>query len=127
MSNTKPTVTITFRRLEADDDSPDVSYLKDTADNYKGCTAEEIDKYVAQDMERYKAWCNDEWHMIGIRARATIIIRYAQYATSYELDSPGLWGIESDSGAEYLESVFQDECDILRADIEALKLWSNDK
>lgn len=118
MSNTKTTVTITFARHEADDDSPDISYLE------QDCFAGDGE---TDGPARIAAFKRGDWHMIGIRAKATIIIRRENYATHYELESPGLWGVESDSGEEYLKSVFDDECDILRADIEALKLWSNDK
>jgi hypothetical protein len=53
--------------------------------------------YFDQDEARLKAWRNDEWHFIGIRAKATIKIPYGAnpecWITS-EIFSPGLWGIE---------------------------------
>jgi hypothetical protein len=117
LSNTETvSVTVTFARLEADDDSPDVSYLEQDCFNLASEGKEN------EGFDRIAAFKRGEWSMIGIRAKATIIIRRANYATHYELESPGLWGIESDSGEDYLKSVFDDECAILRADIEALKL-----
>ena len=89
----KPVITITFKRKEAYDcdSTPD---LEDTASNYKGCAPEEIARYVAQDLERLKAYRNGEWHFVGIRAIAIVRIDRGNYRTSYTLESPGLWGIE---------------------------------
>jgi hypothetical protein len=47
---------------------------------------------------RLKAWRNDEWHFVGIRAKATLKIPYGSNPDcriTTELSSPGLWGIES--------------------------------
>jgi hypothetical protein len=121
MSNTNPetTVTITFARVETYDSDPDVSYLE------QDCFNNPKDGEENAGHKRIAAFKRGDWHMIGIRAKATIIIRRKFGATHYELESPCVWGIESDSGEEYLKSVFEEECDVLRADIEALKLWSN--
>ena len=40
-----------------------------------------------------------------------------------ELFSPGLWGIESDSGDWYFEQVYQEERDILLATLGSLKTY----
>ena len=80
--------------------------------------------YREQDDARLKAWRNEEWHFVGIRAKATIKIPNGSnpdcWITS-ELLSPGLWGIESDSGDCYFEEVYQDERDILLAMLTSLK------
>ena len=68
--------------------------------------------YRAQDEARLKAWRNDEWHFLGIRARAVVKIPHGANPGSWitsELLSPGLWGIESDSGGEYFQQVYQEE------------------
>jgi hypothetical protein len=82
--------------------------------------------YRAQDEARLKAWRNDEWHFVGIRAKATIKIPYGTnpecWITS-ELLSPGLWGIESDSGDEYFEQVYQEELEILISMLASLKTY----
>lgn len=114
-------VTVTFKREEADDCDADLSYLTDTRDNYRGLPADEIAKYVDQDLERLAAYRRGDWYMVGIRAVATIWIERPGYRTNYTIKSPGLWGIESDSGEVYLKSIFDDECATLRADIEAMK------
>jgi len=80
--------------------------------------------YRRQDEARLKAWRNDEWHFVGIRARATIKIPHGSNPECWittELVSPGLWGIESDSGAEYFEQVYQDERQILLGMLDSLK------
>lgn len=113
-------VTVTFAREECDDDSPDLSYLEQDYNDVEDA-AERV-KYREQDRARLDAYRRDEWRMIGIRAKATIWIDRPGYRTNYTLESPGLWGIESDSGEAYFAEVFADECATLRADIEALKL-----
>jgi hypothetical protein len=115
-------VTVTFKREEVEDYNAGVSYLEHTASNYAGCTPDEIAKYVAQDRDRLAAYHRGDWHMIGIRAVATIWISRPGYSTCYTLESPGVWGIESDSGEDYLNEVYQEECAQLRDDIEAFKL-----
>ena len=80
--------------------------------------------YRQQDEARLKAWRNDEWHFIGIRARAAIKFPFGInpdcWITS-ELLSPGLWGIESDSGDDYFQQVYQEEREILIAMLASLK------
>jgi hypothetical protein len=80
--------------------------------------------YREQDEARLQAWRNDEWYFVGIRARATIKIPYGGNPECWitaELLSPGLWGIESDSGEEYFEQVYRDERDILLGMLDNLK------
>ena len=43
------------------------------------------------DFARLRAWCNDEWHWIGVVVTAE--------REELELGRASLWGIESDSGA----------------------------
>jgi hypothetical protein len=64
----------------------------------------------AEDAERIAAWRDGQFTMIGIRAKATLLVPLGQVCfATYELTSCGLWGIESDSGEEYLASVFEEE------------------
>jgi hypothetical protein len=63
---------------------------------------------------------------IGIRAKATIknpLRQQPQCWITSELFSPGLWGIESDSGDWYFDQVYQDERDILLSMLAGLKTW----
>ena len=82
--------------------------------------------YRQQDEARLAAWRKDEWHFLGIRARATIKIPHGTNPECWitaELLSPGLWGIESDSGDDYFRQVYQEERDILTAMLASLKTY----
>jgi hypothetical protein len=82
--------------------------------------------YRRQDEARLAAWRNGEWQFVGIRAKATIKIPYGinpQCWITAELLSPGLWSIESDSGAEYLQEVYREERDILIDMLASLKTY----
>lgn len=64
--------------------------------------------------ERLAAYKAGAFGFVGVRAIATIEIRRADKNTIVEeIQSPGVWGIESDSGDEYFESVYADEREIL--------------
>lgn len=67
--------------------------------------------------ERYEALVAGDWHFIGIRAVASITLVRNGVSITHELASAGLWGIESDSGEEYLEEVYRDEVCNLQADM----------
>ncbi len=108
-------VTVTFKREEIDDDSPDVSYLEQDCFN---AATEGEENYGFKRIEAFK---RGDWYMLGIRAVAIITIARPGHSTTYKLKSPGLWGIESDSDEAYRRSVFKEECNTLQADIEALK------
>lgn len=111
-------VTVTFTREEADDTQPDTSHLQQ---DYSEVTDPiERQKYLDSDKERLKGLQQLDWYFIGIRAVATIWIQRDGYRTKYTMKSPGIWGVESDSGEEYLEEVYEDECATLRRDIEAI-------
>lgn len=82
--------------------------------------------YRAEDEARLTAWRRDEWHFVGIRARAIIKIPYGtnpQCWITSELLSPGLWGIESDSGDEYFQQVYQEECQIIMTMLTSMKTY----
>lgn len=113
-------VTVTFSMETTDDDSPDLSYLEQSYDSDVP-NLEERDMYRKRDAERLAAYRRGDWHMIGIRAKATIWIQRSGYQTNYTIESPGLWGVESDSEKSYLDSVFKEECSILQADIMAMQ------
>lgn len=77
-----------------------------------------------QDEARLRAWRNDEWHFVGVRARATIKIPYGSNTECWitaELFSPGLCGIESNSGEDYFDQVYRDEREILLGMLASLK------
>lgn len=70
--------------------------------------------------ERQRSFDAGNWSYVGIMAQAEIVITRGQIRTHHRIESAGLWGIESDSGKDYLDEVFKEECDQLRQDIEAI-------
>jgi glyoxylase-like metal-dependent hydrolase (beta-lactamase superfamily II) len=94
------------------DNDPDLSWLGEFRDGrskfypaFDGKSADEI----AQDRERLETY-GHTWHCIGIRAVAEVV---SSTGTIHKLSSGGLWGIESDSGADYLEEVAKEELSAL--------------
>ncbi len=79
------------------DPAPDTSYLDQNG--FEG---------------RRAAYHRGEFAFVCVRARAEIPVPFGSDSISCELQSPGLWGIESDSDHTYLESVFEEECSILQ-------------
>jgi len=56
-------------------------------------------EYGQQDYERVLAHNRGEWQMIGVYAEAYLVVN----GTTQYIRTPGLWGIESDSGPDYIE------------------------
>jgi len=109
----KPTIRSANIVHEDDADQyPDT--LEECRSNYRGCSEGEITEYLRQDAERIDAFNRAGWYYIGVYVEcetlaAGIIQRFR---------TPGLWGIESDSDAPYLNGVAQDEFAILRDQLE---------
>ncbi len=83
-----------IRVKELEDDYPDLSWLETEYE---------------EDRQRLKDY-GYTWYCIGIRAEAIIYIPVGQGCFSIQaIKSSGLWGIESDSGKEYLEEVGQEQ------------------
>lgn len=103
-------------------------YFNGPIENYKGESPEDIRKYVRQDYERMESLNRGDWWYIGIRAEAKIAIEGAEPSRRYHFEgwdtqtivSGGLWGIESDSGESYLQSIAKEELANLREQLKAL-------
>jgi hypothetical protein len=85
-----------FDRQIIPDDCPDTSYLEQ--------------EEFGDRLEQFRQGAFD---YIGIRAAVELPIPYGKDRIITRIESPGLWGIESDSGEDYLDSVFQEESAIL--------------
>jgi hypothetical protein len=85
----------------------DISWLQQYDINSKDS---EERKYALQDKKRLEAYYNDEWYFIGIQAVAEIRIN----GISQTISSGGLYGIESDSGNEYFDEVFEEQKEELK-------------
>jgi hypothetical protein len=114
--------------LEASDDgyempraSREYRYFVPYAGGEKQGT-ENYQKYGKQDFERMESLERGNWYFIGIRAIAEIRLPQGDHAICQRIDSPGLWGIESDSDDGYIESVAREELAQLRDMLEQLNV-----
>lgn len=82
-----------IRVIVEHDPDPDISYLEQ----------EDFE-------ERLAAYKNEEFSFLGVHAEADVVIG----GVVQTLTSGGLWGIESDSGDEYIEEVAVQEYEELR-------------
>ncbi len=78
-----------------------------------------MDEKDPDNAKRIQAWRDGDWHFIGVQAEATVHVIRNGVGREYTLTSPGLWGIESDSGVEYLRDVFEEEKSELVNDLKA--------
>lgn len=92
------------------DDDPDLSYLT----QFEHSTDPEEQKYYIEDKKRLADYGNN-WYMVGVQAEARILVPSGMggYITQ-KIQSGGLWGIESDSGAEYIKGIRQEQIDELK-------------
>ena len=93
-----------IERIEEPDPHPDLSWLEPDANPAN----------AEANAERLASYRAGEWHCIGIRARAAFLIDLGRAALIQTVDSPGLWGIESDSDPDHLDRVFAEEAQTLR-------------
>ena len=93
-----------IQRIEEPDPYPDLSWLDPDANPAN----------AKANAERLAAYRAGEWYCVGIKARATFLIDLGHGGLIQTVDSPGLWGIESDSDPEYLDEVFSEQAQMLR-------------
>lgn len=74
--------------------------------------------YALDDWRRMEDINNGEIGFIGIKAEAHV--QFIEHGTVQEIQSSGLWGIESDSGQEYFDSVAAQQLAELRCELEAV-------
>lgn len=72
---------------------------------------EEQQRIAEERMRRYNA---DQWCYVGVRAKASIMIVKNGVGFMTEIESAGLWGIESDSELSYFDEVFEEEKETLK-------------
>lgn len=72
--------------------------------------SEDYCKYGLQDYQRVRDLDRGEWCYLGVYATAQIVVG----DTVQTIKSPGLWGVESDSGEDYLKLVADEELAALR-------------
>lgn len=86
----------TVRVEVIDDTDPDASWLEQ--DGYE---------------DRLASYQAGDFGFVGVRLAAELLIPSGDGWISEWISTPGLWGIEDDSGSEYLASVACDEYHIL--------------
>jgi len=92
-------------------------YFNPNWQNYIGDTEENIRKYCRQDYKRMESFNRGDWYYLGIRADARVTVLHGRIQA---ITSGFLWGIESDSDREYLESVEKEELADLKLQLKAL-------
>ncbi len=77
---------------------------------------------------RLNALRNGDWWFVGVRVVVDVAMVNLRGGTenTFTLDSAGLWGIESDSGAEYFAQVAADEWGELAPQLLALGFTDED-
>ena len=95
-------------------------FFNGCAENYKGLPEEEIRKYILQDYARMESLHRGNWFYMGLRAEAEVFVPCGQSSISQGITSGGLYGIESDSGKDYIAEVEQEELAELRKQLSAL-------
>ena len=103
-------------------DSREYRYFNGPIENYEGESPEDIRKHIRQDYDRMESLNNGQWCYIGIRADAEVLVPMGEkpHGVIQTITSGGLWGIESDSDASYLESIGREELADLRGQLKAL-------
>jgi hypothetical protein len=94
--------------------NPSFNYVDKNGHALPENTAEEVRKYVRQDYDRMESLDRGDWCFIGIRAQAQV---QTGSAIVQDITSGGLWGIESDSGREYIEEVIRKELANLKTEL----------
>ena len=97
--------------VEEADDEPDASYL-------------EQDEFA----DRFTEYRRGDFYFMGIYAVAEIRFKTEQggWTQGAKVRTPGLWGVESDSGAEYLAELGDEQKDELREMLEALNVSADE-
>lgn len=70
---------------------------------------------------RLAAYRAGEWSFVGIRAIALCQVVKNGVGTFINLESPGLWGVESDAGEPYFNEIYRDEVNTLKDMIESMR------
>ena len=104
------------------DEDPDLSFLEQECFNdfQEGSTLP--DGGVGWGMKRIEAYNRDEWFMVGLQATARIHFTTNGVSHYQDFTTPGLWGIESESGEDYFRDIGGEELFTLRQDLMALGL-----
>lgn len=76
--------------------------------------------YDCYSAEQIAAFRRGDWSYIGLRAQARCMIVANGVGTFVNIDSPGIWGVESNSGDDYLGELYREECEQLKSMLAAM-------
>jgi len=62
-------------------------------------------------------YAGDDGPKVGVRALAKCMIVEDGVGTFVNIESPGVWGIDSDSDEDYLQTIYEDEVEELKGTI----------
>ncbi len=97
---------VVIENVYQEDFTPEDHY----ANSYDDLPAEEAARYKTEDAEQIAAFNRGDWHAVGCRAVATLVLeRPGLVDTEIVLTTPGIWGIESNSDPEYFLATGQEE------------------
>lgn len=83
-------------------------------ENYVGLSEQDTRKYCLQDFARMEGLSDGQWQYIGVIAKAEIA---SLNGLTQTIRSGGLWGVESDSGKDYLAEIAEQELSQLRDEL----------
>lgn len=109
---------IEFKLIETHDETADIA-------GWQEPPSDDETEFKALYEKEVKAYNNDEWHFIGVQAKAIIKFPHGTNPDCWittTLKSPGLWGMESNCDQAYKQEVFEEEKTTL---IELLKSLKN--
>ena len=97
-----------FTKSVIDDENPETSYLYQTK------------KDGVDFSERLAEYKRGDFSFVGIRASVCLDIPHGGYTIIQVVESPGVWGVESDSDSDYITSLYDDECNVLVSMLETM-------
>lgn len=94
------------RKERGDMERGEYQYFNPCIENYEGESEENIAKYVEQDYQRMEKLARNDWCFMGCVVEAEVSYPLGNGSRRIErFTSGGLWGIESDSDARYIDSI----------------------
>ena len=72
--------------------------------------------------ERLRQMRNGDFTFMGVRASCTVLIGIGHkgHVIAQRIDSPGIWGVETDSDPSHIEELYESERSILLAMLDAM-------
>ncbi|MBK1871586.1 hypothetical protein [Taklimakanibacter albus] len=103
-------VTVRFEALQVPDETAMPDYMPDPDEGFQAQHKARLDDFV-----------NGAWCYVGVVCRAHVNVIKGGHGVSFHIDSPGVWGVESDSDASYFAELQQEQQEEVKAMIEALR------